>query len=119
MMRSVADWFAAVMIFIFAIAATAMVLYGGAKVTVISISNIDQKSLETIADALPDVAGVMSEADGEESLVCTLQGCCEEQGGVDKLDLDTGNVICKDASVSTSCSCEHATRDQLLFKIER
>lgn len=118
-MQSVAGWFAAAVIVVFSIAATALVLSGGAHVTVISISDIHHDTLETIAESLPDVSDVMSEADDDKSLVCSLQGCCDEQGGVDRLDLNTGDVMCKDGSISTSCSCEHATSDQLLFKIER
>ena len=119
MMQSVAGWFAAAVIVIFAIAATALVLSGGTRVTVISISDIHHDSLESVVESLPEMSDALDKADGEESLVCTLQGCCAEQGGVDKLDLSTGNVMCKDETISTSCRCEHATSDQLLFKIER
>lgn len=74
--------------------AAGVLLAGGARVTVISISDVDASALETVKEIFPV----------EEGVYCSFEGCCKREGGVASLDLRSGAVICASGAVS-HCRC--------------
>lgn len=77
-------------------AALVFLLAGGARVTVISISNVSSEALEEISDIFPV----------EEGVYCAFDGCCKGEGGVSKIDVESGAVICASGTESETCRCE-------------
>lgn len=73
-----------------------VLLAGGTRVTVISISDVSTEALETVKDVFPV----------EEGVYCALEGCCKGEGGLASLDLETGAVICASGAESATCRCD-------------
>lgn len=74
--------------------AAVTILAGGSKVHVTSVA-VSQGQEESLVVRT-----------GEATLICPIEGCCSDRGGVIGVDTGSQAALCRDGSTDDSCPCQ-------------